>query len=78
MSLIIVDDPLNNLGDIIVSCWDETSRISIFASRNSTLDECMTLGIKAFESEFSKRPAYTSLHRVISMETSQTLGVKVE
>jgi len=78
MSLILIEDRIESFGDLIVSCWDETSRISIFASGNSTLDECFNLGIKAFESEFSKRPVYTSLHKVASIETSQTLGIEIE
>jgi hypothetical protein len=78
MSLIHVHDPVASFGDIIVSCWDETSRISIFGSCNSTLGECLNLGIKAFESEFSKRPVYTSLHKVASIETSQILGTEIE
>jgi hypothetical protein len=78
MSLILVKDPVASFGDLIVSCWDDTSRISIFASSNSTLDECIALGIQVFESEFSKRPIYTSLHKVLSLETSQTLGIEIE
>jgi len=77
MSLILVEDRSVSFGDLIISCWDEKSRISILASSNSTLDECLTLGIKAFESEYFKKPLYASLHKVLSLETSQTLGVQL-
>ena len=78
MSLVLIEDHAVSFGDLIVSCWDETSRISVFTSARFTLDECMSLGIKAFECQHSKKPKYASLHAVQSIDTAQTLGVYVD
>lgn len=78
MSLILVEDPCTSFGDFIVSCWDESSRISVLSTNCMTLDESVSLGITAFEGQYGRRPKYTSLQKIVSIELSQTMGIQVE
>jgi hypothetical protein len=78
MSLIIVEDPLNNLGDIIVSCWDESDRVSMLLSGNKSLDECLSQVVQSFEYRFERRPVSVAVHKIDTLITSQVLGVNLD
>jgi hypothetical protein len=68
MSPILVEDTVRSFGDLIVSCWDESSRISLLTTSYTTLDETTSLGIKAFEGEYDRRPKHASLYNLILSE----------
>ena len=78
MSLILVEDQVDSFGDLIVSCWNDSSRMSLFASNSATLDECSSLAIRAFEGQYGKRPDWVSIHRVEMLVSSQSLGIKLD
>ena len=78
MTLIQVEDLVESFGNLVISCWDDSSRISVFTLNCSTLGESMSLGIKAFEAQYGRRPKYASLHKINSIESSQTLGVQID
>ena len=77
MTLIQVEDPVESFGNLVISCWDDSSRISVFTLNRSTLGESMSLGIKTFEGQYGRKPKYASLHKINLMESSQTLGVQI-
>lgn len=78
MSLILVEDPLNKLGDIIVSCWDEFERVSMLLSGNKSLDECLSQVIQSFECRFERKPVSVSVHKIDNLVTSQVMGVNLD
>jgi len=78
VSLIIVEDPVESFGNLIVSCWNNSSRISILTSDSSTLDDCLSLAVRAFEGQYGGKPSYASIHKIASLNTSQSLGVSLD
>lgn len=78
MSLVLIEDNVQSFGELIASCWDDSSRCSIIVSGSETLDQCLLQVSRNFEVQFGRKPIYASLHKIHSLTFSQTLGIQIE